>query len=69
MKLALTTFFLAAGPAVAAFAPSASFGVNTALKMSTEAEAATEKVRREKEEANKQTNKQTKNMIITIIFI
>ena len=41
MKLALTTLFLAA-PA-AAFAPSASFNVNTALQMSTE--AATEKVR------------------------
>jgi hypothetical protein len=41
MKLALATLFFAA-PA-AAFAPSASFGVNTALKMSTE--AATEKVR------------------------
>ena len=42
MKLALATLFFAA-PA-AAFAPSASFGVNTALKMSTE--AATEKVRK-----------------------
>ncbi len=43
MKLSLATLFFAA-PA-AAFAPSASFGVNTALKMSTE--AATEKVRNE----------------------
>mmetsp|Transcript_14862 Transcript_14862/g.18837 ORF Transcript_14862/g.18837 Transcript_14862/m.18837 type:complete len:404 (-) Transcript_14862:340-1551(-) len=41
MKLSLATLFFAA-PA-AAFAPSASFGVNSALKMSTEAEAATEK--------------------------
>ena len=40
MKLALATLFFAA-PA-AAFAPTASFGVNTALQMSTE--AATEKV-------------------------
>lgn len=42
MKLAIATLFFAA-PA-AAFTPSASFGVNSALKMSTE--AATEKVRR-----------------------
>lgn len=41
MKLAIATLFFAA-PA-AAFAPSASFGANSALKMSTE--AATEKVR------------------------
>jgi hypothetical protein len=43
MKLALTTLCLAV-PA-AAFAPTASFGVNSALKMSTE-EATSEKVRR-----------------------
>ena len=42
MKLSLATLLFAA-PA-AAFAPSATFGVNTALKMSTE--AATEKVRK-----------------------
>ena len=43
MKLAIaTTLSLAAS--AAAFAPSASFGVNTAMKMSTE-EATTEKVR------------------------
>ena len=41
MKLALATLFFAA-PA-AAFAPSASFGASSALKMSTE--ASTEKVR------------------------
>ena len=42
MKLSLATLIFAA-PA-AAFAPSASFGVNSALKMSTEAETA-DKVR------------------------
>jgi hypothetical protein len=41
MKLVIASLFLAA-PAMA-FAPSASFGVNSALKMSTETE--TEKVR------------------------